>query len=141
MKKQPRWKRVGKVFGLLSLMLAVSTLIWANWKPLTPGERAVPIRFVQFDVQRADPRTIEQLAYSLRTRKEVRATAYNGQSHILSIGYEVGKTTNQKLRRMIEQTTGISISLKTFEKSGPTCPMTASRNALSSLRKSLNFRN
>ncbi len=140
MKKQARWKRALKVVGLLSFLLFVSTLIWANWEPLSPGQKATPIRFVQLDATGKDSVEMRWIEQNLRKQEGIRATAYNPISQILSIGYEVEKGTSSEMIRLISSRFSFDLSLKYFEEEGPKCPMTATRNAMSSLKKSLNFR-
>lgn len=134
-------KRISKVLSFIGLSSFIILIIWANWTPLSAGEKAIPVDFKQYQLTSIqDSSKIEKIQNVIKSLKGVRAFAYNKTSNILSVGYVPDQLSCEKIENTLVGKVGVTLVSKTVDKQAKKCPMTATRNAFSSLRKTLNFR-
>lgn len=133
---------MSKWIGIVCLVLFAVTFVWANWHPLSPGEKANPVSFVQFDTKSiSDESLVGIIQTSLKTSEGVTATAYNPDSQILSVGFEINKLNQAELVQDVRKSFNVELNQLVCTSDGPKCPMTASLNFFKSVRKVLNVRN
>lgn len=133
--------KIGKWIGIICLVLFAITFVWANWHPLSPGEKANPVSFIQFDTKSiSDESLVSNIQTSLKTSEGVTATAYNSTSQILSVGFEINKIDQAELIQDVKSDFNVSLNQLVCTSNGPKCPMTASLNFFKSVRQVLNVR-
>lgn len=134
-------KRITKLLSFIGLSSFLVVVIWANWTPLSAGEKAIPVDFKQYQLSsKQDSTKIEEIKHVVCSLKGIRAFAYNKTSSILSVGYVPDQLSCDEIEKSIVRKLGVTLVSKTVDKHAKKCPMTATRNVFSSLRKTLNFR-
>lgn len=141
-KKVSLWKKLLIGTGSVAVVLFFALFIWANLEPLSPGQKAAPVRFAQFDISSiSDSTQVVSLKNSILQLEGVTAAAFSMESQILSVGYQIDATDCSGIQSQIKSALKIDLNQKNIETDKPQCPMTATRNALSNLKKTLNVRN
>ncbi|TXI85494.1 MAG: cation transporter [Crocinitomicaceae bacterium] len=142
MKKQSKFKKILKVTAITCSVAFLSVFTWANWSPLSPGQKAAPVQFAQFDISSiTDSTKAAQLREDVSELPGVTAAAFNMESQILSVGYQIDDTDCGTLQQTIKSALQIALPTKNLESTGPKCPMTATLNAMATVKKTLNIRN
>lgn len=117
-------KRSLVVLGVVTLGLFLTAFIYANWEAPTPGRKAPVVDFLQYDAAAiGDSAQVKRVQATLSDMDGVRGSTYNGISNLLVVSYGVADIDRSVIESTIKYSHDIVLQEKTFEQSGPKCPI------------------
>ncbi len=133
--------RLGKYLGIAAIVVFLGVFVWANWRPLSPGEKAKPIIFGQIDsAPIKDSLKAIQIKEALTKLKGVRTAGINFESQIISIGFNNYETDFAEIKSEIKKQFNYTLTPKKFKSSNRVCPMGATLSLSKRIRLTLSIR-
>lgn len=133
--------RLGMYIGLMLILVFVGIFTWANWTPLTAGEKAEPVRFVVLDAKGfKDSTECIALQNHIKTLNGVNICMYVPKMQTVVTSFKVLETDLTAITSSVKEKFNREIGLKKFKDNGRKCPVMGTLTTMSRIRKTLNIR-
>ena len=133
--------RLGMYIGLMLVLVFASVFVWANWTPLSPGERQEPVNFVTYDVSSLNNNTkASQIASFIKNIEGVGGTNNVPALQSIIVIYRVLDITEKDILDAVESNFHYKLKHKQYADNGKRCPVAGSLSTMSRIRKALNIR-
>lgn len=125
----------------LGLALFIGVFIWANWTPLSPGERAEPVNFITYDVTNlnSDAKASEISSY-VNSIEGVGGTTNVPVMKSIIVIYRILDITEEEIIASVKEKFNYQLTQKKFADNGKRCPVSGTLSTMSRVRRSLNIR-
>lgn len=133
--------RLFAYLGILAGAIFLVLFIWANWTPLSPGERQDPVNFVTYDVTdlSGSPK-IGQICSDLKTVEGVGGTNSVPVMNAIIVNYKTLEISEEEIIHHVKSKYGYKLKRKQFDENGKRCPMTGTLTTMARIRRTLNIR-
>lgn len=116
--------RLGKYLGILFLLIFICAFTWANWRPLSPGERAKPVIFGQIDAEPiGDTTKAKAITKAINEIPGVNVAVVNFESQIIAVGFSVYDVSFEDIKKEIKSQFNYTLTPKKIKTTGRVCPM------------------
>ena len=133
--------RLGKYLGIAALVLFLVVFTWANWRPLSPGEKANPVLFVQLDSNPiSDSLKKVIITNDIGKIDGVNTSVINFESQIISAGFNIYETDFEEIKSIIQEKHNYTLTPKILKSTGRVCPMGTSLTLSKRVRRLLCIR-
>lgn len=134
--------RLGLYLGGLGLALFIGVFIWANWTPLSPGEKAEPVNFALFDVSKIkNEEKLKELNKYIDDLDGVNAVLYSPPLKSIVVTYKVLEISDITIMSAAKEHMNFDLKYKEIKDQGQKkCPMMGTLTFMSHLRRTLNCR-